>query len=537
MQHCLRRARRPWRAFACAVLAGAVVACGGGGSGGSNPPDDGGGQTHPESAFLLAEFVATDTNGQFIRVWDPAHPEVAIQQVQIAKVNGIVWQSSHLMFSDATSYDAATRSVRTLGHAKAFFDSGGQVWAIDLRGGKSHAPVQVSSVADATIVKRVWPVDAAGDDAWLEVDGGLHGWAVRASMTPDTPAVSIADIPAVLRDGTGLPQYFLVGLGGRSGTDVRAITYEVRTLDFKTVPISALATMDDVDRDAWLGADPKRDGLAYIRLDGEVRALRWSASGASVDADSVMTLGDPIELTAATVGADAVYIGDGPAVLALSDGVATPLGVLANAARVLVDAGAYVAAAEFDFRQDPTVCCNVIEGLRKADGHVAPLAAAEQLDLLGATGDRVVFAEGPVADGARGFTLVAGDGSGRLDVPGTWVALVRADTAGVDQAAPPTALLTCPTASDRAGFCSAGALTQVDIASGTSTSLGTLAPERMRMQAPGRDAVAGLPYELAGETMIDSPEGFGWGDTDKRDAWQFTPGQAGSLARVTTNVP
>jgi hypothetical protein len=535
MQRCLRRVRRPWRTFACAALAGALVACGGGG--GSSPPNDGGsgGQTHPESAYLLAEFVAQDTNHQYIRVWDPAHPDVAIEQVQIGAVNGVVWQGSHLMFADATAYDPATRSVTTLGHAKAFFDGGGRVWAIDLRGGQSHAPVQVSSVVDATSVTRVWPLDAAGTDAWLEVAGGLHGWGMRTTMTPTDAAVAISSIPAALRDATGLPQYFLVALGGRSGSDVRAVTYEVRDLDFQTVPVPALAAMGDAD--GWLGADPAVEGLAYIRLDGAVRALRWTAAGASVDSGNVMTLAHPLNATAAIAGADALYVGDGTSVAAISDGHAAAVGELTNAARILVDTGDHLAVAEFDFLKPPTVCCNVIESLRKSDGALVPLAAAEQLDLLGAAGERVLYAEGPVAGAPRGFMLVGADGSGRTDLPATWVAVVRAATARLDQPATPLALLSCPTEADRAGFCATGALTQTDLASGVSSTLGSLAPASFWMQAPARDAIAGLPYALAGETMVDSPEGFGSHDTDRRDAWQLMPGTAGSLARVTTNLP
>jgi hypothetical protein len=534
MERCLRHVRRPWRAFACAALALGLSACGGGG-GGTPPDQGGGGGTQPESSYLLAEFVAQDTNHQFIRVWDPAHPDVTIQQVPIVAVNGVVWTASHLMFSDAIRYDPAARTVTTLGHAKAFFDSGGMVWAIDLRGGQSHAPVQVSAVVDATSVLRVWPVDAAGDDAWLEVNGGLHGWAMRATMAAATPGVAISSIPAALRDASGLPQYFLVALGGRDGTNVRAVTYEVRALDFTTVPVPALATMDGTD--GWLGADPAQAGLGYIRLDNAVRALRWSAAGASVDDGAVYTLANPTNVTAATVGADAVYVGDGTAVVAVANAVATTLGELGNAARVLVDAGDYVAAAEFDFLQPPAQCCNVIESLHKADGAVVQLAAAEQLHLLGANPQRVVFAEDPVAGAAPGFTLAAGDGSGRVDVPGTWIALVRAATAGLDQAAPPTALLTCPTVAGQPGFCGPGALTQVDLASGASTALGALAPASLWMQAPLYDAVAGLPFALGGETKVDSPVGFGSHDTDRRDAWQFLPGTVGSLARVSTNVP
>jgi hypothetical protein len=536
MERCLRRVRRPWRAFACAALAVGLSACGGGGGG--QPPDQGGsgGGNQPESAYLLAEFVAQDTNHQFIRVWDPAHPDVTIQQVPIVAVDGVVWTASHLMFSDATSVDPAARAVTTLGHAKAFFASGGMVWAIDLRGGQSHVPVQVSAVVDANAVLRVWTLDAAGADAWLEVDGGLHGWAMRATMAPTDPGVSIDSIPAALRDASGLPQYFLVALGGRNGTHMDEVTFGVRTLDFAPVAVPALATMNV--NDGWLGADPAQAGLGYIRLDNAVQALRWSAAGASVDPAPLYPLANPIYALAATVGADAVYVGDGTAVIAVANGVATPVGELGNAAGVLVDAGDYVAAAEFDVLQPPTQCCNVIESLRKADSSVALLAAAEQLHLLGASAHDIVFAEDPAVPGAApGFTLMAGDGSGRVDVPGTWIALVRAATAGLDQAAPATALLTCPTVPGQPGFCGPGALTQVDLASGASTGLGTLAPASLWMQAPNDDAVAGLPFALGGETKVDSPLGFGRHDTDHRDAWQFTPGAAGSLVRVTTNVP
>ena len=101
-----------------------------------------------ESTYLLAEFVAGDSNNQSVRVWDPAQPAVAIQNVQLVQSNGIVWTSSHLVFSDATHYDAATRSVTTLGHAKVFYDNDGKLYSIDLRGGQSHAPVQLSSAVD-----------------------------------------------------------------------------------------------------------------------------------------------------------------------------------------------------------------------------------------------------------------------------------------------------------------------------------------------------------------------------------------------------
>ncbi len=51
------------------------------------------------------------------------------------------------------------------------------------------------------------------------------------------------------------------------------------------------------------------------------------------------------------------------------------------------------------------------------------------------------------------------------------------------------------------------------------------------------DAVAGLATSLSGQTLLSSQGGFGDDETDGRDAWQFTPAAAGSLARVTSNLP
>ena len=93
MARCAGRLRRLWGALACVVLACGLAACGGGGGGGGSAPPTGGGTPPTESAHLLAEFVAQDSNHQFVRVWDPAQPDVAIENVQITVSNGIVWTS------------------------------------------------------------------------------------------------------------------------------------------------------------------------------------------------------------------------------------------------------------------------------------------------------------------------------------------------------------------------------------------------------------------------------------------------------------
>jgi hypothetical protein len=526
-----RPLRRLWNVLACLLLASSLVACGGGGGGGggsSGPP----GGTGPESDWLLAEFVAQDSNHQFVRVWDPAHPDVAIQDVQIIKSNGIIWTASHLMFSDATSYDAATRTLRTLGHAKVFYDNDGKLYSIDLRGGHSHAPVQLSAAVDITTIAGVWPLGAAGDDAWVDARGGAHDWAVRTSMAATDAPIPILSIRGAMRDsGSGLPQYFFVSYGGESGTAVQPTTFGVRTADFATVAVPDVDAMDSFDD--WLGNDPAEPGLAYLKVGGQMRALRWSTGSVGVDAGSLYAFAAGNLPSQTVVGADALYMGDSTAIVAAAGGRAWRVGQLPSLPLALVDAGAYVAV----FESQDLACCNFIEAIRKSDGTVVRLASgAADLALVGATPDRILIAVAPAVGAAPAFLLVAGDGSGAVNVAGEWASVVVADTAVLYQAPSPVALLTCVASADKPGYCGPGALTEVDIASGASTAIGTLAPTETWIRPQSGSATVGLIFSLAGQTFMNPVAGFDANDTDERDAWQFTPGQAGSLARVTDNL-
>ena len=135
-----RRLRVLRLTFACVAVVAGLAGCGGGGGGGATPtPPPPPPPAASESAYLMAEFVAGDANNQYVRVWDPAQPSVAVQNVRLVMSNGIAWTSSHLVFSDARTYDATTRSFTTQGHAKVFYDNDGKLYSIDLRGGQSHA--------------------------------------------------------------------------------------------------------------------------------------------------------------------------------------------------------------------------------------------------------------------------------------------------------------------------------------------------------------------------------------------------------------
>lgn len=522
----MRRVRLLWLALACATFASGLAGCGGGGGGGATPAPP---PPPPaaESAFLLAEFVATDSNHQYVRVWDPANPSVAVQNVRLVQGNGIVWQASHLVFSDATTWDAASRTVTTLGHAKVFFDNDGKLYSIDLRGGQPHVPVQLSGAVDVFMPVRAWAMNAAGDDAWVDAQGGSHDWAIRTSMAASAAPVDVRHVIAPLRDAaTGLPQYFFASLGDNGIHPVPA-TYEVAdAATFSAVTVPEIAGM--VAADDWLGADPARPGVGYVGIANQVRTLRWSAGGVSVDATNLYTLSGQY-VTATVADAQSLYVADGATLLAVTQGVVRVVGAFSQSAASLMDAGDHVAADEVTGFVGLSAIVQV-EALHKASG-VRALLEPPQPDLvLLAAGDAGVLVS-HTADKHEAFVLESGDGLTRTAIGSQRVGIVRAASGRHDQLAAPVGLVSCVAGAP--GFCAAGSLTQFDFA-GHATTLGTNAAASAALST---DAIVGLVAPLAGQTELSSPAGFGDGETDTRDAWQFTPDDASSLTRVTTSLP
>jgi len=522
------RLRLLWLTLACATLATPLAGCGGGGGGGGSTPAPPPPAPAPsESAYLLAEFVAADSNHQFVRVWDPANPTVAVQSVQLVMSNGIQWTSSHLMFSDATSYDAAAQTVTTLGHAKVFYDNDGKLYSIDLRGGQSHAPVQLSSAVDVFMPVGVTPMTPAGDDAWIDAQGGSHDWAIRTSMSPATAPASIQRILAPLRDAaTGLPQYFFASLGAQSGDHVTPTTYEVVDATFAPVGVSAVAGM--VATDGWVGVDPAQAGLGYVRIANQLRELHWSVGAVTVDTSSLHAFTGITEVPS-VADAQSLYFNDGSTLLAATNGSVRGVGTFSSAPSSLVDAGGYVAALETTGVTSTQVLAQV-ETLNKTSGALALVEGSSSTTRLLAAGDAGLVLAGTPEQG-QAFVLASGDNGSRVTIGAQYVGVVRAASGRVDQPAAPAGLLSC--VAGTTGFCQAGVLTQYTLA-GIGTATGTLAASLSWVRG---DAVEGVTASLGGQTLLSTPGGFGDDETDGRDAWQFTPGMAGSLTRVTTNLP
>jgi len=525
-----RRLRLLWLTFACATFA----ACGGGGggAGGSTPPPPPPPPPASESAYLLAEFVAGDSNNQYVRVWDPARPAVAVQNIRLVMSNGIIWTSSHLVFSDATRYDASSRKVTTLGHAKVFFDNDGKLYGIDLRGGQSHAPVRLSNAVDVFQPRSAIAMNAAGDDAWIDAQGGTNDWAVRTSMSASTAPVLVNRILAPLRDAaTGLPQYLFASVAQQVGTALGPVTFEVVDPSFTVVPDATVSTM--ASGDMWLAPDPAQAGTGYVVIANELRKMHWSAGGVTVDAGGLYSFAYGTVLGLSTAADDqSLYVSDGGGgVVAVTNGAVRTVGTLSGLAQTIHDAGDYIAAVERS-GSTATQTSYQLETLRKSDGLLTLVEpSSSTLELMGASSQGLVIA-GSAAQ-PQAFVLASGDNATRTTVGTQPVGVVVSASAPLDRPAAPVALLSCVSGA-AVGACAPGALMQLDFGGNALAALGPLAASAPRVRG---DAVAGLTTSLAGQTLLSSPAGFGKNQTDKRDAWQFTPSTAGSVTRVTTNVP
>lgn len=528
MFHDTRHLRLLWLTLACATLA----ACGGGGGGGGTPPPPPPAPPPPgESAYLLAEFVAGDANNQYVRVWDPASPSVAVQNVKLVMSNGIPWTGSHLVFSDATRYDATTHTLTTLGHAKVFYDNDGKLYSIDLRGGQSHAPAVLSSAADIFLPRSAIAMNAAGDDAWIDAQGGSHDWAIRSTMGTTTAPVNLWRVIAPLRDiATGVPQYFFASLGSQNGSHLTPVTYQMFDASFAPVAVPEVTAM--AISDGWLGTDPAVAGTGYVRIGTQLRQMHWSPAGITVDATGLHDFVNAGQVLAAA-DAQTLWINDGPVLFGMAGGVARAGGTFSMAPSALFDAGGYVAAAEVT-ASSATQTFTQVETVRKSDGLLTLIAGATaDVAIVGATSaGQVVVAGTPEA--GRAVSLAAGDKSTDVTLGASmqFVGAVRSASTRIDQPATVSAVLACASGATD-GFCAPGDLSQLSL-SGSATSLGTVTATAPWLRG---DAIAGLAASLSGQTFLAGPGGFGSSNSDRRDAWQIVPGTAGSLTRVTTNLP
>ena len=493
-----------------------VMACGACGGDGDSPSNAT--PAFTESAVLLADFANAGTSSKALVLWDPAHPDTVL--VTVPSDDTSVWTQS-VASLDANVVDSGGLfSFQRKAHSLTV--QGGHLVDLNLQGGTSHSTRQISNLGSIQSLGGVWPLDSTGQIGWLTVFTGSGTYAVRTDMSSTQPPLSLGtgQLLDVLRDaqGTALSLVMLTEDDNGSWLDFRDVATGAQTLT--RVAVTQGQTV-------WLGADPAQSGLGHVVLNGALRSVRWSSAGVSLDAAVLDTVADPVNAHTANMAVS--YFADGLTFKSVqADGTVSILGTLSSTitdepASDLTDAGDALIAS----RITPLVpqCCVTIDSLRKSDGQVTTLYSSTTGARLRGTGAGWLVFTGISGSTSAPNTAVImhSDGSGAQTL-GLFAGLVQSKQWAPGQPPVVTAVLTCTPSATNASICGPGALTQWDLATGTSLVLGDLAGQ-------------GTANAQAREGMLSTLSMASYTQPTARDAWQFTAGQANSLVRITRNLP
>lgn len=493
-----------------------VMACGGcGGDGGSpvDPPPP-----FTESAVLLTDFANASADSKALVLWDPAHPDTVLATVPSDETS--TWNLSAASL-DANLVDSG--GLFNFQHqAHSLTVQSGHLVDLNLQGGTSHSTRQISNLGGVQSLGGVWPLDSTGQVGWLTVFADSGAYAVRTDMSSTQAPLSLGtgQMLDVLRDAQGAALSLVMLTGDDSGTwlDFRDVATGTQTLT--RVAVTQGQTV-------WLGPDPAQTGLGHVILNGALRSVRWSSAGVSLDATVLDTVAVPV--SAHTANLQVSYFADGLTLKSVqADGTVSTLGTLSSAitngtASELIDAGdALIATRSIPLAPQ---CCVAIDSLRKSDGQPTTLySGANSARLRGTGAGWLVFTGISGSTSAPNTTVVMhSDGSGAQTL-GLFAGLVQSKQWAPGQTPAVTAVLTCTPSTTNASICGPGALTQWDLATGTSLVLGELAGQ-------------GTANAQAMEGMLATLSMVSGAPPTARDAWQFTAGQANSLVRITRNLP
>ncbi len=273
---------RPGAWMACAgwiALCGvaALGGCGGGGgSAGAPPPPP---PPPPAEAAYLVTGVTYAVDGGRLQVYDPANPAhpVATQALD---------STAYQLSVPATSVDVAAGTVRVLGQSQVVYLSSGKLWRLDLRGGHSHAPEQLTAFNDVCSIDTwIWPVlplSADGQDAWVRVwrgspgDGCTTAVMVRTQGGVAAQAVDVTTTAGTfatpLEDAAGQLVGFLTQVDwGLPTSHLKYFNREGQAVD---VPGTAPGAYQP-----QVVKDPAAPGHGWMMAADGVRQITWSPDG------------------------------------------------------------------------------------------------------------------------------------------------------------------------------------------------------------------------------------------------------------------
>ncbi len=512
--------RRAQRALSVLGLSLFLTACGGGGGDSDSGTDGGtaGGGGGTESATLLADIEQPLNGTAVLRVWDPAQP-TALVASQIA-----THHSDVVHFSWARSFDAATRTERQTARTLAAHSGGGRVWLTDLRGGQSHTPRQLSSLDLASRIHSVVPLALDGTTAWVNASANSTsgvGFAVHSGMSStDTPLRG--QVLAALPDSAGAGRYIVVATSNGAGeTGLTVLAADGSSVGFTAVSGGSLGIV-------WIGFDPAQTGRAYVVVNQQLRRLIWTDTGVSLDASFSRAMANTYNPS--PVGdATGLWLKDGAALLHIVGDDITTVGTYFDAPYELWDAGDTMVARLYN---DSGLfgCCTFYQAMNKVTGVVTEVfGGVESAVGFGINDRKALF--GLIENSSlgrfdRGWSVVDMQGHASSQGAGTILGAVYSAERSVGQAPALLGFLVC-TKDPSSGLCGAGPVSQYGLDGVSQLTLGEL-PAGTTINPPMQMSfVAGVPTSMA---ILDT-------NVSSRNLWQFTPGMAGSLKRVTQHLP
>ena len=496
------------------LIAGLLAACGGSSSTSSDELQ--------EAAYGLATTVVV-ANQAHLLAWDADHPELW-QRDELA-------DNATVLRTQAWRHDTAARSRTLLGDVLALFVQRGQLMAVDLRGGQSHAARRLSNVSNVCGVRAVHALDATGTSAWIEaLRPGARGecidpvWVRTDMAATDAPmALSGMRLLGALPDDQGQ-----VGALLGAGPALQGSGEWLYALDTALASLGPLASADPHSDQAaaLLAVDTAQPGQAFVAAGGQVRRLRWTGAQVTLDATPLHTLQFPTppSLTTGTLaladGTGGLFTVDGTRVLHLHDNAADLLALLTDGEQVsrLVATRQHLVLSS-----DIAEVVHRVQAVPKAGGALATLASGNLFQIVSimAAGDTQVVIEQTNGAGRQAWRVDPAGGQAAL--PGPPIGDVWAATAAMGAEPALQAVLSCRATAGRAG-CDGADIVQTALASGTDTVLGRTDIGSATWQAKG---TTGLPMALRAEAA----------DGSAADALMARPGQADSLRRLTRHLP
>jgi hypothetical protein len=343
----------------------------------------------------------------------------------------------------------------------------------------------------------------------------------------DTPLRG--QVLAALPDSTGAGRYIAVATSDDAGqTGLSVLAADGSAVGFTAISGGSLGI-------SWVGLDPVQAGRAYVVVNQQLRRLTWTDSSVTLDASFSHTMQSTY--SAGALGdATGLWLLDGATLLHIVGDSVTELGTFpgpplneggGNYVQVW-DAGIAVVAA----RSVPMVpiCCTEYHAMDKTTGAITQLHGGLNRGLL--------FG---VADGKALFRQTSSSGWSVLDMQGQVLSEGSGPILGtvysadrVSGRAPALESFIACTVDAPTGYCSAGPVSQFSLDGVALLALGALASSNAVVAPPeqAKSDAAGLPTSLAASAFIP-----GGANVLTGDLWQFTPGVAGSLKRVTQHVP